>query len=161
MTTYLKGGQRRTIEVGCGWRCVGHPQEVNKKYILHKRYCKDCIDNNKVDELAEFNKVGGKMNGWKGITNRNQQPNQMLTTTYVNGLRQDIIMSGANTIDKAMDNSRLFMELVNEQPTLSKGQKKRQKAKAKASKVENIGEVGSLNYLLGIPLTTAIITDDL
>lgn len=135
--TKLSGGQRRTIEVGCGYRCVGHPQEVNKKYLIHKRYCKDCGDNN-TDVLPEFNKLGGKINGWKGVTNRNQQPNQMLTTAFVDGVRQDIFLKDVKTMADAMDNARLTAAILAEQIVsgeipvpLSKSQKRRQKQKEK------------------------------
>lgn len=109
--SFQRGGQRRTIEAGCGWRCVGHPTEVNKKYILHKKYCKDCGDNN-TDKLPAFNKEGGKMNGWKGITNRNQQPNQMLTTAFVDGVRQDIHLKDVKSMEDAMDDAKLLLSLL-------------------------------------------------
>jgi hypothetical protein len=134
MATYQRGGQRRTIEAGCGWRCVGHPQEVNKKFILHKKYCNTCREHHN-QELPDFNKEGGKMNGWKGITNRNQQPNQMLTTAFINGEHYDIF-SKATSMKEAMDDTYLTANLIAggvipAEPTLSKSQKKRQKQKAK------------------------------
>ena len=136
---FNRGGQRRTIETGCGWKCVGHPTEVNKKYLRHRRYCKDCIDNNKVDELPEFNKEGGKINGWKGITIRSQKPNQMLTTAFVEGVRRDIFLDGVKSMNAALSDSRLVAALEAEPtPYLSKSQKKRmkQKAKKEAEKAE-------------------------
>lgn len=130
---YQKGGQRRTIEAPCGWRCVGHPQEVNKKYLLHRKYCKEGCKEITTD-IPEFNKEAGLMNGWKGITNRNQQPNQMLTTALVDGERYDIF-TNANTLEKSMEDTRLLANLMAENilpaPALSKSQKKRQKQKAK------------------------------
>jgi hypothetical protein len=132
-----QGGQRRTIEVNCGWRCVGHPTEVNKKYLRHKRYCKDCGDNNS-DALPEFCKEGGKINGWKGINDKGHQPNQMLTTAFLNGVRQDILLKDVKNMAEALDDTRLAAALLAEQilsaenpKPLSKSQKKRQKKNGK------------------------------
>lgn len=137
---YQKGGQRRTIETGCGWRCVGHPTEVNKKYILHKKYCKDCGDNN-TDKLPEWNKEAGLMNGWKGLTNKGQQPKQMLTTAFVEGIRQDIHLKDIKCIEDAMNDAKLLVALLADniipqtEPVLTKSQKKRQKQKDKKVKL--------------------------
>jgi hypothetical protein len=98
---FQRGGQRRTIEAGCGWRCVGHPQEVNGKFKLHKKYCNTCRDAH-TEELPSFNKEGGKMNGWKGITNKGQQPNQMLTTAFIEGEQYDIHTKD-NSMKESMD----------------------------------------------------------
>jgi hypothetical protein len=143
MATYQRGGQRRTIEAGCGWRCVGHPQEVNGKFRLHKKYCETCRENH-TQELPSFNKEAGNINGWKGITNRNQQPNQMLTTAFIKGEQYDIF-SGANNLQKAMDETYLTANLIaggftQAEPVLTKSQKKRRnkKAKKQAEKDEDI-----------------------
>ena len=134
---YSKGGQRRTIEAGCGYRCVGHPNEVNKKYLIHKRYCSTC--NEGITELPEFNKTAGLINGWKGINNRNNQPEQHLTTAFVDGERFDVLTK-ANTLEKAMEDVRLTANLLAEniietpEPVkLSKSQKKRMKKKGRAA----------------------------
>lgn len=134
---FCKGGQRRTMEAGCGWRCVGHPQEVNGKWEIHRRYCKDCMDT-QTEVMPEFNKTAGLMNGWKGMTNRNQQPNQMLTTAFVNGERMDIL-TNANTLEKSMEETRLTASIladniVEPEPVLSKSQKKRMKEKARKAR---------------------------
>jgi hypothetical protein len=130
---YQKGGQRRTIETGCGWKCVGHPTEVNKKYLRHRRYCNTCNENN-TTELPEFNKEGGKINGWKGLTNRHQQPNQMLTTAFVEGVRKDIFLDGVKSMEDALNDTRLVAALAGEgggEIHLTKSQKKRMRQKAK------------------------------
>lgn len=128
---FQRGGQRRTIEAGCGWRCVGHPQEVNGKFKIHKKFCNTCKDSY-TEGLPEFNKEGGKMNGWKGITNRGQQPNQMLTTALVNGEEYNIYTK-ASSMKEAMDETYLTANILAgaAEPTLSKSQKKRQKQKVK------------------------------
>jgi hypothetical protein len=133
---FNRGGQRRTLEAGCGWRCVGHPTEVNKKYKLHRKYCKTCGE---VEYQApEFNREGANMNGWNGVRLKPNCPNQMLTTAFVNGVRQDILLDGINNMENAMDEARLVAGLTNPKP-LSKSQKKRQKQKAKKSTEEDIG----------------------
>jgi hypothetical protein len=125
---FNRGGQRRTIEAGCGWRCVGHPQEVNKKYLIHKRYCNDCGESEY--DAPEFNKEGANMNGWKGVNIKQNVPNKMLTTAFINGVRQDIMLDGITNMEDAMDEARLVAGLTNPKP-LSKSQKKRQKQKSK------------------------------
>jgi hypothetical protein len=127
---FRKGGQRRTIEAGCGWRCFGHPNEVDKKYLRHRRYCSSCKEN--ADELPKFNREAGLINGWKGNTNRHQKPNQILTMAVVDGVRQDILLDGVSSIDDALYDAKLVAALEEERVVpLSKSQKKRQKKKAK------------------------------
>ena len=61
---FNKGGQRRTIECGCGFSISGHPTELNLRIRLHKKKCANG-DNNSVP-LA-FNPTLGNINGWKGL----------------------------------------------------------------------------------------------
>ena len=134
---YSKGGQRRTIVTGCGWRCVGHPQEVNGKWAIHRRFCKDCKDT-QTEEMPDFDKTAGMMNGWKGINNRNNQPDQHLTSAFVNGERYDILTE-APTLEKAMDEVVLTANIladnyIKPEPVLSKSQKKRMKEKARKAR---------------------------
>jgi len=134
MATFQRGGQRRTIEAGCGWRCVGHPQEVNGKFRIHKKYCDTCRESH-TQELPSFNGEAGKINGWKGITNRNQQPNQMLTSAFIEGEQYDIHTKAKN-MKEAMDETYLTANLIAggvipAEPKQTKSQKKRQKQKAK------------------------------
>ena len=150
---FQRGGQRRTIETGCGWRCVGHPQEVNGKFKLHKKYCNTCNETF-TEELPSFNKKASKINGWKGLTDRGQKPNQMLTTAFVDGVRQDIYLKDVKNLEDAMDDAKLTASLLAEQISsgeipvpLSKSQKKRQKQKAKKEKHQEIIE-GAMNMYI-------------
>jgi len=90
--TFNKGGQRRTMESSCGWRCVGHPTEVNKKYELHKKYCKECGGVNYTPE--KFNHNGALMNGWKGQFHHTNTKKETLSTVIVNGTATSIHMKG-------------------------------------------------------------------
>ena len=141
---FNRGGQRRTLEAGCGYKCVGHPTEVNKKYLLHKRYCKECGESE--TEPPEFNKEAGNMNGWKGVSLKQNVPNQMLTTAFINGVRQDILLDGITNMEDAMDNARLVVGLTDPKP-LSKSQKKRQKQKIKKANAE-VPDIGKKQELL-------------
>jgi len=125
---FNRGGQRRTMEASCGYRCVGHPTEVNKKFVIHKKYCKECGETEY--SAPEFNKEGANMNGWKGVNIKQNVPNQMLTTAFINGVRQDILLDGITNMEDAMDNARLVAGLIEPKP-LSQSQKKRQKQKIK------------------------------
>lgn len=126
---FNRGGQRRTLEAGCGWRCVGHPTEVNKKYKIHRKYCKTCGECEY--QAPEFNKEGANMNGWKGVNIKQNVPNKMLTTAFINGVRQDIMLDGITNMEDAMDEARLVAGLTENPKPLSKSQKKRQKKRGK------------------------------
>ena len=112
---YNKGGQRRTIEAGCGYKCVGHPTEVNKKWIRHKRTCSVCKEGNSLKELPTHNKEGGLTNGWNGFTGK-KQSNRVLTTAYIDGKRNDIYLDGVKGIENAMNivKATLIKESSNE-----------------------------------------------
>jgi len=127
------GGQRRTIEISCGWRCIGHPNEVNKKLARHERYCPSCSQHSTI-KLEPFNKEASKMNGWDGLTAKGQKPTQMSTNAISNGQEYLNIMSNANCLEHAVAKTNQFLEQIETIPTvpqLSKSQKKRQKEKAK------------------------------
>lgn len=94
--TFNKGGQRRTIEAGCGWRCVGHPTEVNKKFILHKKYCKFCGSHT---DLPDFDKTAGNMNGWKGHFHNNNSKKETISYVSVNGKESKIHLEGVKRTD--------------------------------------------------------------
>jgi hypothetical protein len=111
---YNRGGQRRTIEAGCGYRIVGHPQEVNAKFSRHKKYCINCknlnIETNTTNNdivLPKFDKDAGTMNGWKGRHINGHKPTKMKTTAFINGVRQDVIVCEDN-LESAMDTTRLM-----------------------------------------------------
>jgi len=141
--SFQKGGQKRTIETGCGWRCVGHPTEVNKKYSIHKRYCKDC--NNNVSVLPEWNREAGLINGWNGLNGRLEQTNKIMTTAFVDGVRKDILVEGVSNIEDSIKDVKLLLSLTEEEikelqetPVLSKSKQKRQKQKAKKEREKEL-----------------------
>jgi hypothetical protein len=78
---FNRGGQRRTIEAGCGWRCVGHPNEVDSKYKIHKKFCNTCKDNN--FDIPKFNRTNGDINGWKGNKLKPNQNKEIATSCIV------------------------------------------------------------------------------
>jgi hypothetical protein len=129
------GGQRRTIETGCGWRCAGHPREVNGKFKIHKRLCDVCRESH-TKELPKFSNEAANINGsWKGNKCINNQPNQILTTALVDGEQYDIVCD-SNNINNAMNEGKftalnIITGRVTQEPILTKSQKKRQKQKAK------------------------------
>ena len=133
--SFHKGGQRRTVESSCGWRCVGHPTEVNKKYLRHSRYCNECKHSK---EIPEYNKEAGILNGWKGINNKNQKANELISYAIINGEQYNIHTKGTN-MKEAMDEIYLTANLIAaevkpEETPLTKSKKKRQKQKAKKEK---------------------------
>ena len=95
---YNRGGQKRTIQATCGWNRKGHPTEVNKLYMLHKKYCKTCSETDYAP--PEFNKEAANTNGWNGITTGGQKPTTIQTTCLVEGRRVEVI-SQANSIEEA------------------------------------------------------------
>jgi hypothetical protein len=143
---FSRGGQRRTLEAGCGYRSIGHPTEVNKKYLIHKRYCKECRGDTEY-QAPEFNKEAANMNGWKGVRLKQNVPNQMLTTAFVNGVRQDILLDGITNMEDAIDEAKLVVGLTDPKP-LSKSQKKRQKQKIKKATEDTIDELTELRNIM-------------
>jgi hypothetical protein len=133
------GGQRRTIEVTCGWRCVGHPTEVNKKFLRHQRYCNECRYD--TSEIPKFDTKSSLKNGWNGIAGFNKI-NKMSSIAYVNGERQDILVNGVNNPENSTKSiitslSLLSLEETQETPpVLTKSQKKRLMKKHKKTKEE-------------------------
>ena len=86
------GGQRRTIEVSCGWRSVGHPNEVNKKFELHKKHCKICGSSNY--SPSPFDRTAGDINGWKGQFHNHNTKKESITSVSVNGVKTNIHLKG-------------------------------------------------------------------
>ena len=74
----LNGGQRRTIQSGCGWSCRKTPRECDYLFKLHRKRCEDCRDKG---DLPAFNNVNASANGWNGV-NHNFQVQQGYTTGY-------------------------------------------------------------------------------
>ncbi len=134
---FNKGGQRRTLETPCGWRCVGHPQEVNGKYRIHKKFCDTCKD---VNNVPEFSRTNGDVNGWKGISNKNcnQRVRNIVTTCVVDGERFDVIQE-AKTIDDATKKIRENEEILDTIADVIKGtdKKKRKRVKKLTKKTNN------------------------
>ena len=97
----MSGGQRRTIIAECGWTRVGHPNEVNKLFKLHKKYCKDCSDTDYEPSKDAFHAI--KTNGWKGLMPNGQKPNQIKSkvfmTTLNTGMNLDIITDATSIAD--------------------------------------------------------------
>lgn len=108
---YQKGGQRRTLEAPCGWRCIGHPNESNGRYAIHRRHCSKCIEINAITDLPEFNKATIKTNGWKGLLRNGNKPSKMLTTAFIDGQRQDILVD-ASTMEEALNDTRLTAKVI-------------------------------------------------
>lgn len=132
---FNKGGQRRTLEAPCGWRCVGHPQEVNGKYRIHKRLCETCKDCK--SEVPDFDKANGNANGWKGIANRNHRgtgdiAKNFITTCVIDGKRVDIRQDGNSMEDattKIRENEEFLAALG-----LAMGEKTDKKKKKRKNK---------------------------
>ena len=95
--TFNKGGQRRTIEVSCGWRCVGHPTEVNKKFELHKKYCKECGSTNYTP--GAFDRAAADINGWKGQYHKNNGKKESISNVSVDGVKASIHLKGVKRTD--------------------------------------------------------------
>lgn len=132
MSMYNRGGQRRTIQSGCGWCRTGHPTEVNRLYILHKKFCKDGCGSSGY-EAPEFNKEAGNINGWKGSTIKGYKPRQVQSTCLVDGKRIEV-MSEASSIDEAVrdfkinDNIDTIISIAEAMP-INTPKKKRSKKK--------------------------------
>ena len=91
------GGQRRTIETRCGWRCDGHPREVNGKHKIHIKFCDIC----KNDKLPDFNK--SITNGWKGVASGGIGINKNYTTTCVTNDMEINIRLNAKSVNDALN----------------------------------------------------------
>jgi hypothetical protein len=129
---YNRGGQRRTIQSSCGWCRTGHPTEVNRLYLLHKKFCKEGCGSTEY-EAPEFNKTAGNMNGWKGATIKGHKPQQVQSTCLVNGKRIEVV-SEANSINEAIsdlhlnDNVDTIISIAEAMP-INNPKKKRSKKK--------------------------------
>ncbi len=108
---YNRGGQRRTIQAGCGWCRTAHPTEVNRLYILHKKHCKEGCGSTEY-EAPEFNKIAGNMNGWKGSTIKGCKTHQVQSTCLVDGKRIEVV-SEASSVAEAVREMRLSENIDN------------------------------------------------
>ena len=95
---FNRGGQKRTIELACGFRIVGHPREVDGKHKIHKKRCSTCSE---VDiKIPKFNQESGEINGSNGFRDE-KKLTKMRASTIVNGVQTDI-MTDATTVEKAI-----------------------------------------------------------
>ncbi len=72
------GGQRRTIEIKCGFITSGSLRESTYKWKLHKRECDICKDITVNPGNIEFDNARAIKNGWNGVHNN------WLQTTAIN-----------------------------------------------------------------------------
>jgi hypothetical protein len=131
MAMYNRGGQQRTIQAGCGWCRKGHPTEVNRLYLLHRKYCKEgCATTDY--EAPEFNKEAGNRNGWNGSSNKGGKPTHIQSTCLVDGKRIEVVSEGSS-ISSAMRDLRLdenrdsIISIAEAMPTPKKKRNKKKK----------------------------------
>ncbi len=79
----MRGGQRRTVVCGCDRTFRGHPNEVNKLYERHRRYCERAIQ----VELPEYNRITAKKNGWKGMMPNGDKPKKLIADVFTDSER--------------------------------------------------------------------------
>ena len=95
---FNRGGQKRTIELACGFRIVGHPREVDGKHKIHKKRCSTCSEED--IKIPKFNQESGELNGSNGFRGE-KKLTKMRASTIVNGVQTDI-MTDATTVEKAI-----------------------------------------------------------
>lgn len=76
------GGQRRTIQTGCGYTATGSVRDCNFKIKLHQKRCAICGG---ATLPTEFDRQGGAYNGWDGLRGSNRVEGR-LTTVSRNGV---------------------------------------------------------------------------
>lgn len=102
MSLFNKGGQRRTIEAPCGFRCQGALREVNNKYKIHRGHCSKCLSLAVIPEPPKFSRIAGEQNGWKGCKGLNQIPDKYMSSMLIDGVQEDYLVD-ANNLEQAMD----------------------------------------------------------
>lgn len=102
MTTYNRGGQRRTIEAPCGYRIQGALREVNNRYKIHRNHCSKCLSLAVIPEPPKFSRIAGEHNGWKGSKGMNQLPDKFMSSMLVDGVQEDYLVD-ANNLEQAMN----------------------------------------------------------
>ena len=110
------GGQRRTIEVPCGFVIRGHPTEVNQKFKRHSRLCKKCIEIRGDDNphiLPDFSSASGAVNGWGGVNNNGLVDN-VVSEVLVNGKIQSVFVP-AHSINSGLNSSILAISLLKQE----------------------------------------------
>jgi hypothetical protein len=107
---FNRGGQKRTIELGCGFRIVGHPREVEGKLKIHKKRCSACSEFD--TKVPEFSREAGVINGWNGCRG-GKKTTKMMTTAFVNGEMSDYLVD-ASSIAEANEKVKLISSLEEE-----------------------------------------------
>jgi hypothetical protein len=116
------GGQRRTIEVPCGFVIRGHPTEANSKLKRHSRLCKKCIEirgDDKPPTLPEFSAAAGAVNGWGGI-NKGGLVNNMVSQVAVNGAIKSVSVA-THSIMTSIDRNLLALTLLEQEDNEKRG----------------------------------------
>lgn len=72
--TFNYGGQRRTVQTGCGYTASGSVRDCNFKINLHKKNCPMCSG---AVTPTEFDSVGASYNGWDGLRGSNKVEGKM------------------------------------------------------------------------------------
>jgi hypothetical protein len=107
---FNRGGQKRTMELGCGFRIVGHPREVEGKLKIHNKRCSTCSEFGA--GVPEFSREAGNINGWNGCRGV-KKPTKMMTTAFVNGVKSDYLVD-ASSIAEATEKVKLISSLEEE-----------------------------------------------
>ena len=107
---FNRGGQKRTIELGCGFRIVGHPREVEGKLKIHKKRCSACSEFD--TKVPEFSREAGDINGWNGCKG-DKKTTKMMTTAFVNGVKSDYLVD-ASSIAEATKKVKLVSSLIDD-----------------------------------------------
>jgi hypothetical protein len=100
----MKGGQRRTAVIQCGYSVKGSLRDVEYKLKLHTRVCEWCKENNKElgKTIAEtpFNVNAAKINGWNGIQ-QNKVTKDKISNLIIDRSHNLVITRDVITIEQA------------------------------------------------------------
>ena len=111
MSSTLKssGGQIRTTTAPCGYVIRKHPKEANGIMKIHTRNCEHCLkvlDGKKL-EIPEFNKVNGKLNGWKGLKHNGKKTDNYISVAFnLSTGEESTFGCETNTLEKAIEQTR-------------------------------------------------------
>ena len=98
--TINQGGQRRTIQLGCGYTTKGSVKECEFKMKLHSKRCSLCVGNHK---SKEFDNSMALHNGWNGLKGSNRVTS---VVTYTNS-KDSYCIINTNNKEKALKISRI------------------------------------------------------
>lgn len=97
------GGQKRTIQYGCGFILKGHPTEVNKKHVRHLRFCSQCSEC-LPKKLEDFSTSNGLINGWDGLSRKGDIINTKSVSLTRDGNTTNILTNAkGNTYERSLD----------------------------------------------------------